>query len=158
MFTELRKWFSSVCDCDGLNNLHEPQLECMNDTMGVLASAVYHEGDSAATTLIDLARANMQSRNMSSVYLPSGLMVCLNPYCEWECDISSSGGGYGVNYSQQDIIIYVKIPTNCQNYIAVRCSYINILSTLTCIINLYSLFVTEFWKMDPNHTCTLVHF
>lgn len=120
MFTELREWFSTVCDCDGLNNLHDPQLECMNDTMGVLTSAVHHEGDSAATTLIDLARANMQSRNVSSVYLPSGLMVCFNRYCEWECDdISSSSGGYGV--TQQDIVIYVKILNNCQNYVAVRC-------------------------------------
>ena len=80
LFTELRVWFSSVCDCDGLNNLHDPQLECMNNTMGVLTSAVYHEGNNAATTLIDVATANMQRRNLSSVYLPSGLMVCLDQH------------------------------------------------------------------------------
>ena len=127
LFTELRVWFSSVCDCDGLNNLHDPQLECMNNTMGVLTSAVYHEGNNAATTLIDVATANMQRRNLSSVYLPSGLMVCLDPHCEWECNDSiSSSGGYGEAYSQQGIVIYVKTLTDCQNYIAVRSYDINI--------------------------------
>ena len=122
MFTELREWFSTACDCDGLNNLHELQLECMNETTGSLTSRVHHEGNNAAKTLIDLATVNMQKQDPPSAHLPSGWMVCLNPYCKWECDDSSSGGG---EYSQQDIVLYVKSRTNCQNYISVRLPFIH---------------------------------
>ena len=118
MFTELREWFSTVCDCDGLNNLHEPQLECMNDTTGSLTSRVHHEGNYVAKTLIDLAIVNMQKRDPPSAHLPSGWIVCLNPYCKWECDDSSSGGGGYVIISS--LVLYLKNLTDCQNYISVR--------------------------------------
>ena len=118
MFTELREWFSTVCDCDGLNNLHEPQLECMNETTGSLTSRVHHEGNNAAKTLIDLATVNMQKQDPPSAHLPSGWMVCLNPYCIWECDDSSSGGGGYMIISS--LVLYLKNLTSCQNYISVR--------------------------------------
>ena len=122
MFTELREWFSSVCECDGLNNLHEPQLDCMNSVTGNITSEVHHDSNNAAQTLIDLAKDSMQNGNPPSVHLPSGWMVCLNPYCEWECDESISGSGsYWAYPFKQHIILYVKSMTNCQSHNAVRC-------------------------------------
>ena len=127
MFTELREWFSSVCECDGLNNLHEPRLDCMNSVTGNITSEVHHDNNNAAQTLIGLAKDNMQNRNQS-VYLPSGWIVCLNPYCEWECDDSISGGGDYRAYSfKQQIILYIKNLTNCQNHNTVSyklCMYV----------------------------------
>lgn len=124
MFTELREWFSSMCECDGLNNLHEPQLDCIDSVTGNVTSEVHHDSNNAAQTLIDLVKDNMQNGNPPSVHLPSGWMVCLNPYCEWECDdIISSSGSYWDHSFKQNITIYVKNLTNCQNHNTVRCTH-----------------------------------
>jgi len=96
----------------------------MGSTTANITSKVHHNSNNAAQTLIDLARDNIQSMNPPSIQLPSGLMVCLTPYCEWECDNGISGsGGYYWSYSfQQSVVLYVKNLTNCQSRNAV--SYI----------------------------------
>ena len=123
MFTELREWFGSVCNCDGLNNLHELHLDCINSTTGNITSKVHYDGDNTAKALIDLVKVNMQSRNPPSVHLPSGWMMCLSPYCIWDCDDGSSimsGEGSELLTFKQELVLYVKNIASCQNYINVR--------------------------------------
>ena len=111
-----------MCECDGLNNLHEPRLACMDSVTGNVTSEVHHDSNNPAQSLIDLVKDNMQNGNPPSVRLPSGWMVCLDPYCEWECVDSISGSGSYRDHSfKQNIIIYVKSLTNCQNHNTVRC-------------------------------------
>jgi len=96
-----------------LNTFYAQQL-------GNITSKVHYDGDNTAKALIDLVKVNMQSRNPPSVHLPSGWMMCLSPYCNWDCDDDSSiisGGGSELLTFKQELVLYVKNLANYQNYI-----------------------------------------
>ncbi|XP_065898890.1 immunoglobulin superfamily member 10-like isoform X3 [Dysidea avara] len=66
----LRTWFSLVCNCDGYNNLHSPQLTCLNSDTGSITTIVHHDGQLSAKTLIDLAKTNISNQDPPIVHLP----------------------------------------------------------------------------------------
>ena len=107
----LRKWFSSVCSCDGYNNLHFPNLTCINEETGIITSTVHRDGLLSAQELIDLAMADIQSRNPPVVHLSHGWIVCLNMHMnETEVDRSSSSSSISLGLS---MLIVVSIASLC---------------------------------------------
>ncbi|XP_065898899.1 uncharacterized protein [Dysidea avara] len=97
VFNELRQWFGVVCECNGHNNLYDPEQACVDGTTASVTTSVHPDGNRTANMLIDLVKSELQERR---VKLPSGWIVCLSPDCE---------------YNGQDFIIYVKnLMTNCQ--------------------------------------------
>ena len=75
----LREWFDSVCKdhCNGYNNLYAPQLTCGNNNTGIIDSVVYYEGEMSAQMLIDMAIAEMHTRQLQPpvIYLSHGWIL-----------------------------------------------------------------------------------
>ena len=113
MFVELRQWFGVVCECNGHNNLYDPELTCVDHTTARITTSVHNDGHRTANMLINLVKSELYNRR---VKLPSGWVVCLSPDCEY----TSSGLDYGA--LEQTFIMYVKNMQNCQAYITVSCN------------------------------------
>ena len=73
----LWEWFDSACEdcCNGYNNLYAPQLTCGNNNTGIIDSVVYYEGEMSAQMLIDLAIADIHTRQSPVVYLSEGWIL-----------------------------------------------------------------------------------
>ena len=83
LFQVLRKWFNSVCDCDGLNNLYDPQVTCVDDRVGKVTGTVHSDdtSDKTAEMLIDLAKNAIHSRGLAQVEISSDWIICLSEDC-----------------------------------------------------------------------------
>lgn len=73
----LREWFDLACEdhCNGYNNLYSPQLTCVNNNTGIIDSVVYYEGEISAQMLIDMAIADIHTRQSPVVYLSHGWIL-----------------------------------------------------------------------------------
>ena len=79
MADDLREWFSDACNCNGHNNLYSPQLTCLDTITGSVTSTIHHDGDMTAQMLINVAVADIHSRDPPLVNLPKhGWIVFLN--------------------------------------------------------------------------------
>ena len=111
----MREWFDSVCDdCDGLNNLYDPQVTCVDDRVGKVTSTVHSDdsSDKTAQMLIDLAKNAIHSRNPAQVNISSDWIICLS---KEECDVTDAEGpGTIPNAAMQEFTVYVK-NTICRN-------------------------------------------
>ena len=78
LLNSLHWWFNSTCICDGYENLDYADLTCLNKHTGIISSIVYPNGLISAQELIDLARADIQTRNPPTIHLTNGWILCLN--------------------------------------------------------------------------------
>ena len=78
LLNSLRWWFNSTCSCDGYENLNYVNLTCINKHTGIVNSIVYPNGLMSPQELIDLARADIQTKNPPAIYLSNGWILCLN--------------------------------------------------------------------------------
>ena len=120
LFQVLHEWFNSVCDCDGLNNLYNPQVTCVDDRVGKVTSTVHSDdtSDKTAEMLIGLAKSDIESRDPAQVEILSDWMICLSEDCG-----KTNGGESGMpvlpNVIMQDFTLYVKnITCNNVSYIS----------------------------------------
>ena len=106
LITSLQKWFDSVCSCDGYNNLLSPELNCIDEQTGMITSKVHHNGLSSAQELINLARADIQSRNPPVVHLSQGWILCLSIHNNSTAtDMSSSSNNSSISLGLWMLII-----------------------------------------------------
>ena len=112
LYQALRKWFDSVCDCDGFNNLYKPHLSCVDDTVGNITSEVHSDSrnDKTAKMLIDLAKTNIQGRSPPEVKILSHWTLCLSEKCGEDY---SQGSGMSVP-PNIEFTLYIK-NIRCEN-------------------------------------------
>ena len=120
MYEDLRRWFNSVCNCDGFNNLHNLNLMCINYTTGVITTMVYFDGDQSAQMLIDLMVADIEGSDPPAINVSPDWVVCLNPNCNWDFNHSSSDVGSGMR-NKALLDLYVKNLTDCHRLLNVSC-------------------------------------
>ena len=123
LFEVLRKWFNSVCACDGLNNLYNPQVTCVDNRVGIgkINSTVRSDdsSDKTAEMLIDLAKNAIQSRDPAQVEISSDWIICLSEDCV-KTDDGVSGMSVLASIAMQ---LYMK-NISCKN-VRTYVSYIN---------------------------------
>ena len=83
LYQAIRKWFDSVCNCDGFNILYRNQVTCVDGTVGKIVSEVHSDdnNDITAKMLIDLAERNIERRNPPEVKISSNWILCLSEDC-----------------------------------------------------------------------------
>ena len=83
MYQAICKWFDSVCNCDGFNNLYRHQVTCIDDTVGKIVSEVHSDdnNDITAKMLLDLVKMNVERRNPPEVKISSDWILCLSEDC-----------------------------------------------------------------------------
>ena len=83
LYQAIRKWFDSVCHCDGFNNLYRHQVTCVYGTVGKIVSEVHSDdnNDVTAEMLIDLAKTDIERRNPPEVKISSHWILCLSEDC-----------------------------------------------------------------------------
>lgn len=86
-------WFSSVCQCDGYNYLHNPQLTCLNSDTGSIITVVHHDDQMSAKTLIDLVVANISSHDPPVVNLPHHGWIMFLTFPSVDLDSNSDTDG-----------------------------------------------------------------
>lgn len=120
LVNSLRKWFNSICNCDGHNNLRFPNLTCINEQTGIITSEVHRDGLLSAQQLIDLARTDINSRNPPVVHLSRGWILCLNISSKSETKFDSNTSSTSIALP---MLIIVSVAAIC-----------TILALLLCIV------------------------
>lgn len=124
LIQSLQKWFSSVCECDGHNNLLHSNLTCVNENTGIITSTVHHNGLLSAEELVNLARADIQTRNPPVVHLPRGWILCLNISSESKAETESSSSSTFLGLS---MMIVVGVASLCTILALLLCISIGII-------------------------------
>ena len=112
MYEDLRRWFNSVCNCYGFNNLYNLNLMCINYTTGVITTVVHFDGDQPAQMLIDLMIADIEGSNPPVINVSPEWVICLSPNCRWNFNDSGSDVGSGV-VNEALLNLYIKNMTDC---------------------------------------------
>lgn len=89
LLSSLRWWFTSTCSCDGYENLHYANLTCISKHTGIVTSMVHSNGLMSPQELIDLARADILTKNPPAVHLSNGWILCLNLSSEPETEFNN---------------------------------------------------------------------
>ena len=83
LYQAIRKWFDSVCNCDGFNSLYRHEVTCVDDTVAKIVSEVHIDdnSDKTAEMLIDLAKTDIERRNPPELKISSDWVLCLSEDC-----------------------------------------------------------------------------
>ena len=111
----MRKWFDSVCDCDGLNNLYKSQVTCVDNAVGKIVSEVHsdHNNDKTAEMLIDLVKTYIQRINPPKVKISPLWILCLS---EDDCDEDDSQESGMSILPNMEFTLYIK-NIRCVSYV-----------------------------------------
>ena len=123
MFKDLRRWFNSVCNCDGFNNLHSLNLMCINYTTGLITTVVHFDGDQPAQMLIDQMVADIEGSNPPVIDVSPEWVICLSSNCSWNFSNSIVNEGSGL-VDEALLNLYVKNITDCHQ----------LLNNVSCLI------------------------
>ena len=98
----------------------------MNEHTGIITSTVHRDGLLSAEELINLARADIQTRNPPVVHLPHGWVLCLNISSESkdETEPRSSSSGTSLGLS---MMIVVGVASLCTILALLLCITIGII-------------------------------
>ena len=107
LYQAIRKWFDSVCNCDGFNNFYRHQVSCVGDKVVNITSEVHSDdhNDKTAEMLIDLARTDIQGRNPPEVKISSHWILCLSEDQCYEDNSQESGMSM---LSNVEFTLYIK--------------------------------------------------